>query len=65
MYLAGAILGTCAHMLVDTGTTHNIIDINFTCLIGLLKQRINTTILVGSGNEVTCRGGMLQRPATH
>ena len=62
MYLVGAILGTGAHMLVDTDTTHNIIDNNFTCLIGLLKQHINTTILVGSDKEVTCRGACFNVP---
>lgn len=42
------------YILVDTGTTHNIIDINVARLIGLGEQRIDTTILVSSGNEVSC-----------
>lgn len=32
---------------------HNIIDINFDCLVGLMECRINITILIGSGNETT------------
>ena len=52
MYLVGAVLGTGAHILVHMGATHNVIDMNFACLIGLLRQRINTMSLVGSGNEV-------------
>ena len=55
MYLIGAVLGTGAHILVDTSATHNVIDINFARLIDLLKKRINTMTLVGSGNEVSCR----------
>ena len=35
MYLAGVVSGTSAHILVDTGATHNIIDINVARLIGL------------------------------
>jgi hypothetical protein len=38
-----------------TGSTHNVIDINVARLIGLREQRIDTTILVDSGNKVTCR----------
>ena len=48
------VLGTGAHILVDTGTTHNVIDINFARLIDLLEKRINTMTLVGSGNKVSC-----------
>jgi len=55
MYLIGVVSGMGIHILVDTGATHNIIDINVTCLIGLREQRIDTTILVGSDNEVPCR----------
>jgi hypothetical protein len=55
MYLTGVIAGTGVFILVDTGATHNIIDINVARLIGLREQRIDTTILVGSGNEVTCQ----------
>lgn len=44
MCLAGAILGTGAHIFVETGATHNIINLNFMRLIDLLKQRINTAV---------------------
>ena len=54
MYLAGVVSGTSAHIHVDMGTTHNIIDINIARHISLQEQRINTAILVGSGNEVPC-----------
>lgn len=37
MYLTGAVRGTITHMLVDTSTKHNVIDINFACPIGLLE----------------------------
>jgi hypothetical protein len=53
MCLAGVVSGTSIHILVDTGATHNIIDINVTLLISL-EQRIDTTILIGSGKEVSC-----------
>ena len=62
MYLAGAILGTGVHILVDTGATHNIIDINVARTIGLLEQRITTTILVGSGHKISCRAGAFSMP---
>ena len=54
MYLEGVMSGTGIHILVDTGATHNIIDVNVAHLIGLQEQRINTAILIGSGNEVPC-----------
>jgi hypothetical protein len=49
MYLTEVILGTGVQILVDTDTTHNIIDINVAHIIGLLEQWIETTILVRSG----------------
>jgi predicted aspartyl protease len=45
MYLAGSILVTGVHILVDTGATHNVIDINVARAIGLLEQCVRTTIL--------------------
>jgi hypothetical protein len=55
MCLAGAILSTGDHMLIDIGMTHNSIDINFTCLIGFMEQRIKTIVLHGqvSSNVTT------------
>jgi hypothetical protein len=47
MRLAGAILDTGDHMLVDIGMTHNSIDINFMCLTGFMEQRIKTIVLHG------------------
>jgi hypothetical protein len=45
MCQAGAILGTSDHMLVNTGATHNFININFARIIGITEQRINTSVL--------------------
>jgi hypothetical protein len=55
MYLTGVVSGTGVHILVDTGSTHNIINIDVAHLLGLQKQRINTAILVGCGDEAPCR----------
>lgn len=54
MYLAGTTHETGLHILVDTGATPNIIDINAVRLIGLPEKCIDTTMLVGSGTEVSC-----------
>jgi hypothetical protein len=62
MYLAGAMFGTDAHILVETGATHNVIDVNFIRLIDLLEKRINTMTLVGSGNEVSCQEASFSVP---
>jgi hypothetical protein len=55
MYLEGVINDAGVLVLVDSGSTHNIININVARSIGLQEQHINTSILVDSGNEVTCR----------
>jgi hypothetical protein len=62
MYLTGVIAGTGIYILVDTGATHNVIDINMARLIGLRKGRIDTTILVGSGHEVPYRAATFSVP---
>ena len=62
MYLAGVVSGIGVHILVDTGATHNIININVARLIGLQEQRINTAILVRSWNEVPCRAAAFNVP---
>lgn len=49
MFLEGANL---VLILVKTGTTHNIIDINFAKPANLAEQRIQTIKLVNSGNEI-------------
>jgi hypothetical protein len=39
MYLAGVVLGIGAHILLDTGAMHNVININFARLMpsGILQ----------------------------
>lgn len=54
MFLAGTILGQDVHILIDTGTTHNILDINFARLANLAERCISTTILVGNDNKIAC-----------
>lgn len=56
------IIGNGVHVLIDSGSTHNVIDINVARTIGLSEQRINTTILVGSGDEVPCRSASFMVP---
>lgn len=62
MYLEAVINRTRVIALVDSGATHNITDINVARAIGLNEQRIDTTILVGSGNEVSCRRACFNVP---
>jgi hypothetical protein len=62
MFLTGVIAGMGVFILVDTGAMHNIIDINVARAIGLWEQRIDTTILIGSGTKVTCRAASLSTP---
>lgn len=61
MYLVGVVTGTGVHILVDIGTTH-VIDINVARLISLSESRIDTTMLVGSGTEVSCRATSFSVP---
>jgi hypothetical protein len=63
MYIEGVMNAAGVLLLVDSGSTHNVIDINVACAIGVQEQRINTTILVGSENKVPCR--LLQRTTMH
>jgi hypothetical protein len=49
------ILDTGNHMLVGTGVTHSFTNMNFARLIGLQEHRIDTTIFIGNGNEVSCK----------
>jgi hypothetical protein len=58
----GVMNGAGVHVLVDSGATHNVIDINVAHSIRLQEQRINTTILVGSGNEVSCHAASFAMP---
>jgi hypothetical protein len=49
-------------VLVDSDSTHNIVDINVAHSISLQEQHIDTTILVGSGNAMPCRGASFNVP---
>jgi hypothetical protein len=62
MFLIGVIAGMGVFILVDTGVMHNIIYINVARAIGLREQRIDTTILIGSGTKVTCRAASFSTP---
>lgn len=43
-------------ILIDTGATHNVIDCSTAGTINIVECRITTTVLVGSGMELSCRG---------
>ena len=62
MLLAGAILGQGVRILVDTGATHNVIDSSTARTIGLGEHRITTTVLIGTGTELACRGACFTVP---
>ena len=62
MFLAGAVLTHNVHILVDTSATHNILDINFSWLAGLMEQCINTMILMHSDNEIAYWGACFNMP---
>jgi hypothetical protein len=62
MYIEGVINGAGVLVLVDSGSMHNVIDINIALSIGLQEQQFNTTILVGSRNEVTCHAASFNVP---
>lgn len=47
MPLVGAILGQGVWILVDTGTTHSVINSSTACTISLTKHRITSTVLFG------------------
>lgn len=56
MYLDGTISGKGARILVDTTTKNNIIDTSLIRLIGLIKQRGHTDILICHGDATTRNG---------
>jgi hypothetical protein len=62
MFLKSIVLGHYVRILVDTGNMHNIIDINFARLVGLMERRIDITILIGSNNETACREAYFNMP---
>jgi hypothetical protein len=62
MCLIGVVSETDVHILEYTGATHNVININVARLISLLEQRIDTTILAGSSNEVPCSAAAFSVP---
>ena len=41
-------------ILMDSGSTQNIINTNFACSNGLQEHGIYTTVLIGNGNKVPC-----------
>lgn len=54
MLLVRAILSKGIRILIDIGATHNVIDSNIACIIGLAECRITTTVLVGSDTKLAC-----------
>lgn len=62
MFLADVILGQGVRILIDTGATHNVNDINFARIMGIMERRINTTIIIGSGTKITCRSASYNVP---
>ena len=54
MFFTGAVLEHGVRILVNTGAIHNIIDNNFTRLVGLMEHHIITMILIGSSNKIAC-----------
>lgn len=61
-YLDGMIIGHLVSVMVDTGSTHNDINFHLARRLGLRDHRINTRILVGSGEEVPCHSTSLHVP---
>jgi hypothetical protein len=55
MYLAGAILNTGNHMLINIGMMHSLVHIKFVHILDLLEHHIDNTFIVVSGNEVLRR----------
>lgn len=62
MFLAGDVLGQGVRILINISATHNVIIINFARWVGLMERRINTTILIGSGDEIACWGACFNVP---
>lgn len=52
MHLVGVVLGQGVHILVNTGTTHNVIDSSTARIIGLAERHVATIALVGRGIEM-------------
>ena len=62
MILHDILLGQHVRILVDSGATHNIIDINLAILTAVVEHRINTTVLVGNGTEIACTSATFNVP---
>ena len=44
------------HILVDLGSTHNVVDINFAKKLGCTLEKINPqAITVANGNHIACQ----------
>jgi predicted aspartyl protease len=54
--VVGAVLDQGVRILIDTGSTHNVINSSTACTIDLAERRITTTVLIGSGMELAYRG---------
>ena len=59
---ADILLDQGVRILVDRSATHNVIDINFAGLVGMMERRISTTILVGNKTEINCNSAAYNVP---
>ncbi|XP_074363636.1 uncharacterized protein LOC141704251 [Apium graveolens] len=56
MRLKGISMGKPVHILVDSGSTHNFLDINFANKLGCKVEEVTTqTITVVDGNHIICK----------
>lgn len=62
MLLAGILLGQGVRILIDSGASHNVIDINFSRLIKMMECWIHTMVLVGNGTKITCSSASFNVP---
>lgn len=61
-YLQGTINGASTFMLVDPGSTHNIVSLNFARANRLQEFGISTLVLISNGREVPCHGASFNIP---
>jgi hypothetical protein len=62
MLLVRAILSKGIRILVAIVATHNVINSNITCIIGLAECHITTAMLVGSDTKLACQGDSFTIP---
>lgn len=60
MFSVGAILGQGVRILIDTGATYNVVNINFARLVGILECHIDAT----TSSAVTLRSPTRAPPST-